>query len=62
MKKELRDTIISGIGSAILVTIILYLIKGRIAWAYLLTYPIFFAAFQLYFFRRREEKKDQRRE
>ena len=65
MRKALRDTIISGVASAILVTIILYLIQGKVAWAYLFTYPIFTAIFHLYLTKKREAKKEeesQRRE
>jgi len=62
MKKEYRDAIISGIGSGILTAIFIYVIKGRIAWAYLLTYPIFFVTFKFYLNKRREEKKDHRME
>ncbi len=41
MRKEYKEAIISGIVTSILVTIVLYLIQGKVAWAYLLTFPIF---------------------
>ena len=68
MKKEYRDTIISGIFAAVGGTIILYLTRREFAWAYLITYPIFFAIAHLIgvsLRKRREAKKEeeeQRRE
>ena len=65
MKKEYRDTIISGIFAAVGGTIILYLTRREFAWAYLITYPIFFALAHLigHLLRdRRGEKENQRRE
>lgn len=43
MRKIYRDAIIGGIVGGVGVTIILYLIRGEVAWAFLVTYPIFFA-------------------
>ena len=65
MKKKYRDTIIRGIFAAVGGTIILYLTRREFAWAYLITYPIFFAFAHLIgvsLRKRREAKKDQRRE
>ena len=64
MKKEYRDTIIKGIFAAVGGTIILYLTRTEFAWAYLITYPIFFAIahFIGHLLRDRREEKDQRRE
>jgi len=68
MRKELRDKIISGVVSAILGTIILYIIRREFAWAYLITFPIFFALAHLLgvsLHKRREamkEEEGQRRE
>ncbi len=64
-QKEYRDAIIGGIGGAILGTIGLYIIQGKVAWAFLFTYSIFFPFAHLYFNKRREAKKEedvQRRE
>jgi len=68
MRKEYRDAIIGGIGGGVGVTIVLYLIRGEVTWAYLIAYPIFFALAHLisaYLRKRREAKKEeavQRRE
>ncbi len=72
MRKEYRDAIIGGIVSGVsvgvLVTIFFYLIRGEVVWAYLFTYPIFFAFGHLIsanLSKRREAKKEedvQRRE
>ena len=68
MRKELRDSIISGVVSAILGTIILYIVRREFAWAYLITFPIFWALAHLLgvgLHKRREaknEEEDQRRE
>ena len=59
MRKDYRDAIISGIVGAILGTIIISLIQGKVAWTFLFTYLIFFTALKLYSTKRREEKKDQ---
>ncbi len=63
--KEYRDVIISGISVGVLVTIGLYIIQGKVAWAFLFTYPIFSFILHLYLNKRREAKKGedvQRRE
>jgi len=63
--KEYRDVIISGISVGVLVTIVLYLIQGKVAWAFLFTYPIFSFILHLYLNKRRGAKKEegvQRRE
>ena len=65
MKKEYRNSIIGGIFGGLGGTIILYLIRREFIWAYLITYPIFFALAHLigHLLRdRRGEKEDQRRE
>jgi len=65
MKKEYRNAIISGIGGGITVTILLYIILGKVFWEYLFMYPIFTAIaglIGLSLHKRREEKKEQRRE
>jgi len=65
MKKEYRDKIIRGVFPAVGGTIILYLTRREFAWAYLITYPIFFAIVHFigHLLRdRRGEKEDQRRE
>ena len=64
-RKEYREAIIGGIGGGILGTIGLYLIQGKVAWAFLFIYSIFFPFAHLYFNKRREAKKRddvQRRE
>jgi len=64
-QKEYRNAIISGISVGVLGTIVLYLIQGKVAWAYLFTYPIFSFILHLYLNKRREAKKEedvQRRE
>ena len=58
-QKEYRDAIISGVVTAILGTIILYLIQGKVAWAYLITYPILCVTLKLYLNKRREAKKEE---
>jgi hypothetical protein len=62
--REDREAIIGGIGGGIGGTILLYLIQGKVAWAYLFTYPIFTFIFHLYLKRReaKKEEKVQRRE
>jgi len=59
MKKEYRNAILSGIFAAVGGTVILYLVQGEVAWAYLFTYPIFTFIFHLYL-KRREAKKEER--
>ncbi len=64
-QKEYRDVIISGISVGVLVTIGLYIIQGKVAWAFLFTYSISSFIFHLYLNKRREAKKEedvQRRE
>ncbi len=64
-QKEYRDVIISGISVGVLVTIGLYIIQGKVAWAFLFTYPIFSFLLHLFLIKRREAKKRndvQRRE
>ena len=56
MRKEYRDAIISGIGGAILVTILLYIIQGKVAGGYLFTFPIFTFIFHIHFHKKREVK------
>ena len=43
MRKEYRNAIIGGIGGGIVGTVLLYIILGKVAWAYLFMYPIFTA-------------------
>ena len=52
MQKEHRDAIIYGIFAGVAGTIILYLIQGKVSWAYLFTCPIFTFIFHLYLKRR----------
>jgi len=59
MRKEYRDVIIGGIASGIGGTIIFYLIRGEVPWAYLFTYPIFFAIAHFFFNKKREAKKEE---
>ena len=64
-RKEYRDAIIPGVVVAIGGTIVISLIQGRVAWAYLITTLIFYPILKLYSFKRREAKKEedvQRRE
>ncbi len=64
-QKEYRDAIISGISVGVLVTIGLYIIQGKVAWAFLFTSSIFSFFIHLYLNKRREAKKEedvQRRE
>ena len=56
---EYRDAIIGGIGGGIGGTIVLYILRREVPWAFLFIYPIFFAFAHLYFNRRREAKKDK---
>ncbi len=58
-QKEYRDAIISGISVGVLGTIGLYIIQGKVAWAFLFTYTIFFPFAHLYFNKRREAKKGE---
>ena len=58
MRKEYKDAIISGVVGAILGTALLYIIQGKVAWAYLFTYPIFTFILHLYL-KRREAKKEE---
>ena len=65
MKKEYRNAIISGIVTGLGGMTVVYLIRGEFIWAYLISYPIFFAFAHLigHLLRdRRGEKEDQRRE
>jgi len=65
MRKEYRNVIIGAIGCGIGGTILLYLIQGKVNWAYLFTYPMFYAIAHFYFHKKREAKKEeavQRRE
>jgi heme O synthase-like polyprenyltransferase len=56
MKKEYRDAIISGVVIAIGGTIIISLIQGKVAWAYLFTFSIFYPIFKTYLIKRREAR------
>ena len=60
MKKEYRDAILSGILGGLGGTILLYLIQGKVAWAYLFTYPLFSFILHLYLNKKREAKKDEK--
>jgi len=60
MKKEYRDAILSGILGGLGGTILLYLIQGKVAWAYLFTYPLFSFILHLYLNKRREAKKKEK--
>ena len=64
MRKEYRNAIIGGIGGGIGGTILLYLIQGKVAWVYLITYPIFSAFAHLigYSLRKRREAKKEEEE
>ena len=64
MRKELRDTIISGVGGILVLGIIKYLTPRKYPfdpWAYLITYSIFgIMAYLIGGLRkRREEKKEE---
>ncbi len=64
-QKKYRHAIIRGIGGGIGSTILWYILRGEVAWAYLFTYTIFSFIFHLYLNKRREAKKEedvQRRE
>jgi len=64
-QKEYKEAIIGGIGGGIGGTIILYILRREVPWAFLFTYPIFSFIFHIYFNKRREAKKEeevQRRE
>jgi len=58
--REYREAIIGGIGGGIGGTILLYLIQGKVAWAYLFTYPILTFILHLYLHKRREAKKEEK--
>jgi len=63
--KKYRNSIIGGIAGGLGGMTVWYLIRGEFNWAYLITYPIFFALAHLigHLLRdRRGEKEDQRRE
>ena len=60
MKKEYRDAIISGVLGAILSTILISKIQGKVPWTYLITFPIFFVTLKLYLIKRREAKKEEK--
>jgi hypothetical protein len=65
MQKEYRDAIIKGVVFAIVSTIPISLIQGKVAWAFLFTSAIIYPILKLYLNKRREVKKDedvQRRE
>jgi len=53
MRKEYREAMISGVGGGILGTVLLYLIQGKVAWAYLFTFPIFTFILRLYLDKKR---------
>ena len=57
MRKEYKDAMISGVGGAILPTVLIYILEGKIAWAYLFTFPIFMFILHLYL-RAREIRKE----
>ncbi len=59
MRKEYREALISGISIAVGVTIILYMVQGKVPWAFLFTYPIFSFILHLYLNKRREAKKEE---
>ena len=61
MRKEYKEAIISGIVGAILVTILISKIQGKVPWTYLITFPIFFVTLKLYLIKRREAKKVEAR-
>ncbi len=58
-QKKYRDAIIRGIGGGIGSTILWYILRGEVAWAYLITFPIgsFFA--HLWFDKRLEAMKEE---
>jgi hypothetical protein len=58
MLKEYRDAIISTVVVAIGGTILISIIQRRVAWAFLFTVTIFYPILKLYFFKRREAKKE----
>ncbi len=58
-QKEYRDAIIRGIVGGVGGTIPISLIQGKVAWAFLFTYPIFSFLLHLYLNKRREAKKEE---
>ena len=60
MRKEYKEAIISGVGGAIGGTVLLYIVQGKVAWAYLITVTIFYPIFKLYLNKRREAKKEEK--
>jgi hypothetical protein len=48
MRKEYKESIIIAIVGGILGTIVISIIQGKIAWAYLFSFPIFYAIFRIY--------------
>jgi hypothetical protein len=58
-QKEYKEAIIGGIGGGIGGTIVLYILRREVPWAFLFTYPIFYAPANLYFNKRREAKKEE---
>ena len=59
-QKEYREAIIGGIGGGIGGTVLLYIIQGKVAWAYLFSFPIFTFILHLYLHKRREAKKEEK--
>jgi hypothetical protein len=53
MHEEYKKAIINGIGGGILGTILLYIIQRKVAWAYLFSFPIFYAIFNVYYHKKR---------
>ena len=60
MRKEYRDAIIGGISVGVGVTILWYILRREVAWAFLFTYPIFSFFIHLYMNKRREAKKEEK--
>lgn len=50
----------SGVLGAILSTILISKIQGKVPWTYLITFPIFFVTLKLYLIKRREAKKEEK--
>jgi hypothetical protein len=53
MRKEYKESIILAIVIGILSTILLFIIQRKVAWAYLFSFPIFYAIFRIYIITRR---------
>ena len=62
MQKVYRDAITSSVITGLAATITIYLIQRKVPWAFLFTYIIFATILKLYFNKRKEAKKEEKRQ